>query len=159
MKIAKSTKKLFSTVAVCIAIAFINVANVSASNSDIAFDTPIEHQRSMHKVKRMTKALSLSKQQQLQIKAIKRQAKEENQPLRVSMKQFKIAEKKLLQTEVFNEQEFSDLHESYQPTFAQLALTRVKIKHAIFNVLTEDQQSKWLKMMEHHKGRAKKGRG
>lgn len=159
MKMAKSTKELLSTAAVCIVIIFANVTNVNASNSDKAFDTPIEHQRSMHKVKRMAKALSLSKQQQVQIKAIKRQAKEENQPLRVSMKQFKVAEKKLLQTEVFNEQAFSELHEAYQPTFAQIALTKVKVKHAIFNVFTQEQQVKWLKMMEHHKGSAKKGRG
>lgn len=159
MKMTKSTKTLFSTVALCIVIAFANVASANESNSDKVFDTPIEHQRGMHKMKRMAKALSLSKQQQVQIKAIKRQAKEENQPLRVAMKQYKVAEKKLLQTKVFNEQAFSELHETYRPTFAQIALTRVKSKHAIFNVLTEDQQRKWLKMMEHHKGNAKKGRG
>jgi len=159
MKMTKSMRTLFSTVAVCIVIVFANVASVNASNSDMAFDSPIDHQRNMHKVKRMAKALSLSEQQQVQIKAIKRQAKEESQSLRVSMKQFKIAEKKLLQTETFNEQAFSELHEAYQPTFAQIALTKVKIKHAIFNVLTEEQQEKWLKMTKDHKRNTKKTRG
>ena len=159
MKMAKSNKTIFSVVAICIAIVFASVASVNAPNSEMAFDTSVDHQRGMHKVKRMAKALSLSKQQRVQIKEITRQAKEEHQSLRVSMKQFKNSEKKLFQTTTFNEKSFSDLYEAYQPTFAQVALTKVKIKHAIFNVLTEDQQIKWLKMMEHHKGNTNKGRG
>jgi Spy/CpxP family protein refolding chaperone len=159
MKMTKSKKTIFSAVAICIAIVFASVASVNASNSEMAFDTSIDHQRNMHKVKRMAKALSLSKEQRVQIKEIKRQAKEEHQSLRVSMKQFKNSEKKLLQATSFNEKSFSDLYEAYQPTFAQLALTKVKIKHAIFKVLTEEQQRKWLKMMEHHKGNTNKGRG
>jgi len=159
MKIAKSTKTIFSAVAICIAIVFANVASVNASNSDMAVDTLIDHQRNMHKMKRMAKALSLNEKQKVQIKAIKRQAKEEHQSLRVSMKQFKNSEKELIQAATFNEQAFSDLYEAYQPTFAQVALTKVKIKHAIFNILTEEQQRKWLTMKEHHKGNTNKGRG
>jgi Spy/CpxP family protein refolding chaperone len=35
----------------------------------------------------------------------------------------------------------------------------VKTKHAIFNVLTAEQQVKWLKTIEYHKGHGKKMRG
>lgn len=159
MNMTKPTKTILSTVAVCIVIAFASIASVNASDNDIAANAPIEHQGKKHKMKRMTKALSLSEQQQVQIKAIKKQAKEKSHTLRVSMKQFKIAEKKLLQTKSFNDDAYSDLYEVYQPIFAQIALIRVKSRHAVFNVLTEEQQEKWLKMTKYHKRNTKKTRG
>lgn len=159
MNMTKPMKTIFSTVAVCIVIAFVSVATVNASDNDIALDAPIDHQGNIHKMKRMAKVLSLSEQQQVQIKAIKKQAKEQSHTLRVSMKQFKIAEKKLLQTKSFNDDAYSDLYEAYQPVFAQIALIRVKNKHAVFNVLTEEQQEKWLKMTKYHKRNTKKTRG
>lgn len=159
MNISKSTKFFFSTVAVCVVIAFTNITSAVASGDDIAFDMPQEHKENKHKMKRMVKALLLSEEQQVQIKAIKRQAREQHQMVSSSIKEFKAAEKELLQAEALDEQAFSALHETYQPVFAQLALLKVKTKHAIFNVLTTDQQEKWLKIVRHHKGKAKKGRG
>lgn len=169
MNMTKPTKTIFSTIAVCIVIAFASVASVNASDNDITLDTPKEHKGHQHqenkhkghkqKMKRMAKALSLSEDQQVQIKAIKTQAKEQHQILQASMQEFKIEEKKLLQTEKFDEQAFNTLHDTYQPIFKQLALIRVKDKHAVFNVLTTEQQEKWLKMIEHKKGQTKKRRG
>ncbi|WP_114326935.1 Spy/CpxP family protein refolding chaperone [Candidatus Colwellia aromaticivorans] len=166
MKMAKPMKTIFSTAAVCIVIAFVSVASVNASDNDIALDAPRDHkehkhQEQKHKMKRMAKALLLSEEQQVEIKAIKTQAKEQHQTLRASMKEFKVAEKKLLRTATFDEQAYSALHDAYQPIFAQLALIRVKAKHAVFNVLTTEQQEKWLKIMEHKKdkGNAKKRHG
>jgi len=159
MNMTKPMKTIFSTAAVCIVIAFVSVASVNASDNDIALDAPIEHQGNKHKMKRMAKALSLSEQQQVQIKAIKQQVKEQHKALRESMTQFKEEEKKLLQTKSFNEDAYSALYEAYQPIFAQIALIRVKNRHAVFNVLTEEQQEKWLKMTKHHKRNTKKARG
>ena len=179
MNMTKPTKTFFSTIAVCIVIAFASVASVNASDNDVALDAPKEHKGHQHqenkhkghqhqenkhkghkqKMKRMDKALSLSEEQQVQIKAIKTQAKEQHQILQASMQEFKIEEKKLLQTEKFDEQAFNTLHDTYQPIFKQLALIRVKDKHAIFNVLTTEQQEKWLKMIDHKKGQTKKRRG
>lgn len=166
MNMTKPTKTIFSTIAVCIVIAF---ASVNASANDIALDAPRDHKGHQHqenkhkghkqKMKRMVKALSLTEEQQVQIKTIKAQEKEQHQSLRTSMEQFKTAEKKLLETEKFDEQAFNALHDTYQPTFKQLALIRVKGKHAIFNVLTTEQQEKWLKIIEHKKGHSKKARG
>lgn len=158
MNMTKPTKTIFSTAAICIVIAFASVASVNASNNDMTYDSQREHQKhqhqgNKHEMKRMTKALSLSEQQQVQIKAIKTKAKEQHQVLRASMKEFKLAEKKLVQTEKFDEQAFSALREAYQPIFAQSALIRVKTKHAVFNVLTTEQQDKWLKIIEHKKGK------
>jgi len=159
MNMTKPMKTILSTVAVCIVIAFANVASVNASDDDIALDTPIEHQGNKHKMQRMTKALSLSEQQQVQIKAIKKQAKEQHKALRESIRKFKTEEKKLMQTKGFDESAYSELHDAHQATFSQIALMRAKTKHAVFNVLTAEQQGKWLKMIKHHKRNAKKIRG
>jgi Spy/CpxP family protein refolding chaperone len=159
----KPMKTIFSTAAVCIVIAFASVASVNASDNDINFDAPRDHkehkhQGSKHKMKRMAKALSLSEEQKVEIKAIKSQAKEQHQTLHASMKEFKIAERNLLHTATFDEQSYSALQDTYQPVFAQLALIRAKAKHAVFNVLTTEQQVKWLKMIEHRKEKTKKMR-
>ena len=85
MNMTKPTKTFFSTIAVCIVIAFASVASVNASDNDVALDAPKEHKGHQHqenkhkghkqKMKRMDKALSLSEEQQVQIKAIKTQLK------------------------------------------------------------------------------------
>jgi Spy/CpxP family protein refolding chaperone len=82
MKMTKSTKTIFSTIAVCIVIAFTSVASVNASDNDIAFDAPRGHGHK-HQMKHMAKILSLSDQQKVEIRAIKVQAKEQHQMLRV----------------------------------------------------------------------------
>jgi Spy/CpxP family protein refolding chaperone len=95
MNMTKLTKTIFSTTAVCMVIAFASVASVAsvnASDNDIAFDSPRGHGHKHH-MKRMVKDLSLSEEQQVDIRAIKTQAKEQHQILRVSMKKFKMAEK------------------------------------------------------------------
>ena len=104
----------------------------------------------------MTKALSLSDQQQAQIKAIKQANKTENEALKGSMKAFKMAEKSLIQAKVFDEQAYLALRNHYQQTFAQIALSKAKTKHAVFNVLTPEQQEKWMKIMKKRKKKSKK---
>jgi Spy/CpxP family protein refolding chaperone len=156
----KPMKTIFSTVAVCIVITFANVASVNASDHGI--DSNVQghkHQEYKHKMKHMAKALSLSEQQKAQIKVINMQAKEQHQTLRESMKEFKVAEKQLLQTEIFDEQAYNALHDTYQVTFAQVALIRAQTKHAFFNVLTAEQQLKWLKITKRHQKKANKVRG
>ena len=70
-------------------------------------------------------------------------------------------EKLLIQAESFDEQAYIALHEANQQNFTALALARAKKKHAVFNVLTTEQQEKWLKIMKkqqrkkaHRKSRA-----
>ena len=136
-------------------MAFSSISSVSATGYGIAFDSPRHHQRggdySGHTMKRMIKVLSLSDQQQVQIKAIRVQAKEQHKSLRASMKTFRNEAKVLVQAETFDEQAFIALQGAYQPSFEQAALAKAKTKHAIFNVLTTEQQNKWKAMMEKRK--------
>jgi len=162
MNIIKPVKTMASISALCAVMAFSNIASVDASGYDIPLDSPQHHQKgnkhNKHMMKRMIKVLSLSEQQQVQIKAIKTQAKEQHKLLRGSMKKFKDEEKTLLHTQAFDEQAYTALHAAYQSTFAQMALTRAKTKHAVFNVLTTEQQGKWLKVMEERKEKRQKKR-
>ncbi len=152
MNIIKPVKTMASISALCAVLALSSITSVNAS----AFDSSKHYQkRGEHMMKRMTKVLSLSEQQQVQIKAIKTQAKEQHELLIESMKKFKGEEKLLLQAQSFDEEAFTTLHNTYQPTFAQMALTRAKTKHAIFNVLTTDQQEKWAKVKNNRKGKHK----
>jgi len=156
MNIIKPIKTIVSISTVCAILVFSNASSARASGYDVALDSPMYHKKSKHMMKRMIKVLSLSEQQQVQIKAIKSQAKEQSETLSDSMQQFKGAEKLLMQAETFDEHAFIALHTAYQQTFSDIALSRAKAKHAIFNVLTTEQQEKWLETVEKHKGRNKK---
>ena len=154
MNIIKPVKTIVSISSVCAVLAFSSMSGAYAADNDFTLDGPGHHQKGKHMMQRMIKKLSLSEQQQVQVKAIKTKAKEQHEVLRASLKKFKEAEKPLLQAETFDEQAYIALHTSYQEAFAQMALTRAKTKHAIFNVLTTKQQEKWLKIMEKRKGRS-----
>jgi len=155
MNITKPMKTIVSVSTLCAVMAFASVASVNASANDRTLESAPFHQKGKHMMKRMIKVLSLSEEQQVQIKAIKMQTKDQSETLRDSMKQFKGAEKQLLQAETFDEQAYIALHTAYQQTFAEMALTRTKTKHAIFNILTTEQQEKWSTLKEQHKGKRK----
>ena len=163
MNIVKPVKNLVSVSILCTVIALSSIASVYASNDDMSLDAPKHMQlngdRAERMMNRMIRALSLSDQQQVQIVAIKAQAKEQHNVLRDSMKKFKEEEKTLLQAQAFDEQAYTALHGAYQPVFVQMALIRAKTKHAIFNVLTTAQQEKWLRIMGNRKEKFKKKRG
>lgn len=163
MNIIKPMKSIASASALCALMAFSGVASVSAATDDTALDSPRQFQRGgdygEHMQKRMVKKLALSEQQQVQIEALKTQAKEQHETLRDSMKKFKTEERALLQAAVFDEQAYTALHTAYQSTFAQRALTRAKTRHAIFNVLTTEQQEKWVKIMDKRKEKLNRKRG
>ncbi len=158
MNVTKSTKAIVSTIAICAVIAFTNVSSVNASSNDSFFNESRmgegqKHRGNKHKMKRMAKALSLSAQQKEQIKTIKLEAREQGQALQATMTEFRTAKKELVHAKSFDENAFKALQDKYQTTFAQLALIRTKAKHSVFNVLTIEQQNKWLKIIENKKGR------
>jgi Spy/CpxP family protein refolding chaperone len=162
MNMTKSMKTIFSTVAVCTAITFASIATVNASDEGVeavsSHQQEHKHRGHRNEMKRMAKFLSLSEDQKVKINAIKTKSRDQHQPLNASMKAFKIAEKNLLTAKTFDEKAFSSLQSEYQPTLTKLALIRAKSKQALFNVLNKEQQDKWLKMMEGHRG-DKKGHG
>ena len=155
MKMIKPMRTITSVSTLCLIMAFTSAFTVNAASDDLSFE-PAHHQQKgeIHqksKLKKMFKALSLSEEQKLQIRAIKKQAKEQHKLQSDTMKKFKEEQRALAQAKLFDEQAFIALHEAYQPTLAQMALIKAKSKHAIFNVLTTEQQQKWHKIMEKRK--------
>jgi len=124
------------------------------------------HQQSMHKgsmakhaMKRMKKHLALTDEQIVSIKSIKAESKVVVEPLREQAKNFYQSAKQLKDNKMFDEGAFTSLYAQYQDTFAQIALQKAKTKHAIYQVLTEEQQQKWDEAKEKRKGkRGNKGR-
>ncbi len=110
----------------------------------------MNYQKGMQKnsIKKMTKFLDLSKDQQIQIKAIKAQAKESNIALRSKMKAFRSEVKALMRAKEFDEQAFNTLHSENQENSMKVALQKAKIHHSILQVLTEEQRLKWQTFME-----------
>jgi len=154
----KPMKTIVATLTVCTAIAFTNISIVNATPNDGFFDDKrsgqsYKHQGKKHQMKRMIKALSLSEQQQEQIKTIKTEAREQGQELRVSMTEFKVAQKALIHAKTFDENAFNTLQDQYQSVFSDYALIKTKARHAVFNILTTEQQNKWLKIIERKKSK------
>ena len=147
--------------ALCAALTFSAVSN--AYHFGESRDS-VKQEQKMHRhgginIKKMVKVLELSEQQQTAIKAIKTQAKEQRKTMRATMKEFKTAAKTLIQADTFDEEAFSALQNSYQANFEQAGLERAKTRNAIFNVLSDEQQEKWEKVMERRKAKFKKSRG
>jgi protein CpxP len=149
-------KTVFSISAVCAVLAFSSISSANKPGYDAEFDSSKFHQRNKHMMKRMIKTLSLSEQQQVEIKAIKEQAKEKGKIPRDLMKKFKESERLLLQAEVFDEKAFITLYQTHQQNSLDIALMRAKTKNAIFNVLTIEQQEKWQEKMNKRKERFNK---
>lgn len=158
MNIIKPVKTIVSISALCASLAFSSMSGAYASDNGFSFDGPGHHQKGKKMMKLMVKELSLTDAQQVQIKALKTQAKEQREVFRESMQKFKDAEKALVQAASFDEQAFTTLHTSYQDTIAQMALARAKTKNAIFNVLTTEQQEKWEEKMEERKEKGKRNK-
>jgi len=148
----KSLKTIVSVSALSAIIALSSISSAHAYYDDFALDAPKNHQKmgKFHKKmkQRMIKALDLTEQQQAQIKAIRTQAKDDNQSTREALKAFKQEAKELVQAETFDEQAFTALQQSYQASFTEAGLAKAKSKHAIFNILTAEQQEKWQQIME-----------
>jgi Spy/CpxP family protein refolding chaperone len=100
------------------------------------------HMKKGHKLKGMMKALKLSDQQKEQMKAIKQNARSENEALLVQMKEFKDKRKSIVNSDELNEAEFIALLNEYQSVRSQLMLNKAKNKHAMRQVLTEEQREK-----------------
>ena len=111
-----------------------------------------------HHHRKMAKFLRLSDDQKTQMKSISQSAKNEAGELRELLTTYKEQVKLFFATESFDEAAFANLHAEYQANFAQLALLRAKTKHAIFNVLTTEQQEKWEEKMEERKEKGKRNK-
>ncbi len=101
---------------------------------------------------RMQKLLALTDDQVNEIKAINTESRTQAKALHESAKAFREQVKAEQTSDVFNEALFTETYNQYQETFAKLALNRAKSRHAIFNVLTLEQQAKWQEVLASRKG-------
>ena len=95
------------------------------------------------KFKRMAKYLELTDEQKEQMKNIRQQAMAEGESYKVALKAYREQVKELTLADNFNESAFTTLQAQYQSNFQELGLLRAKTKHAMMQVLKEEQQSKW----------------
>lgn len=109
------------------------------------------------KLKKMSKKLSLTSDQQEKIKHIFEEKGENRKASKAQMKLFKSSVKQIIKEETFGEEKFSALYAKYQSTFFEAALQKAKSRHAIMQILTEEQQEKFSALMkkkrQHKKGK------
>lgn len=132
--------------------------SVSAFESSVIEDevTMMEkkyHQMGQKQLKKMQKYLELTTEQVEKIKLIKEQSREQIQPLKENVRLFFTSLKVLKENPIFDEALFNATYAQYQDTFAQLALQKAKTKHAVYHVLTPEQQEKWSTFKAKKKGK------
>jgi protein CpxP len=104
-----------------------------------------EKHHMMRKFKKMAKYLQLSEDQRTQAKTIFSKAEIDKKNHREVIKDFKEQVKHLMNTPAFDEKAFTELHQQYQPHFSAAALSKAKKRHALFQILTEEQKEKLVK--------------
>ena len=156
MNISKAMKAVILFTILPLVMATSTIAKASELDNDNTHEvTQSKHQHKGKfsqgdKMHRMFKKLNLSMEQKQQIALIKLEGKAESTAIHDSYKQYKEEQKVLLQADTFNEGAFTNSYYNNQETFAKAALIKAKTKHAIFNVLTPEQQEKWQGMMKRH---------
>jgi protein CpxP len=96
----------------------------------------------MQKFKKMARFLQLSEEQRTEVKTIFAQVKIDKTNHREVINDFKDQVKHLMNTPTFDEKAFTELHQQYQPQFSAAALLKAKTRHALFQILTEEQKVK-----------------
>jgi Spy/CpxP family protein refolding chaperone len=110
--------------------------------------TMMTQQGQHNKMRYMMKKLQLDTKQQSDIKAIRKAAKEQNRTLFESLKYYRSELALLSRADFFDEQAITDLHSAFQINLAQATLIKAKTRHAILQVLSEQQKSEWFALIE-----------
>jgi len=118
---------------------------VSSEHHGYAEDNGKHKKHIARKLNKMAKYLTLSEEQKVKMKAIFQQAKEERSKHKDEMRGFKEQVRSLLDTVVFDEKSYIELHNQYADQFASAALHKAKTKHAMLQILTEEQRDKFKK--------------
>ena len=66
-----------------------------------------------------------------------------------SLSSYKEQLKSLMAVSQFDENEFNAIYAEFQASFQQVAMEKAKHRHAIMQVLTPEQQAKFLTMRKH----------
>lgn len=121
-------------------------ANATPTASDTVKTEAKKQHKKQHKkhhmLRKMARFLDLSEQQKLQIKDIYQQARQDKSVLKQSRVAYQTQLQQLLSAKDFDEQAFETLRQTYASTFNDAALARAKTKHAVFQVLNEEQRKK-----------------
>ncbi|MBA6225858.1 MULTISPECIES: Spy/CpxP family protein refolding chaperone [unclassified Colwellia] len=110
-----------------------------------------EHQQAKldKRLHHLAKKLDLSQAQRSEIKLIFVSMTEDKQAKKRVMSDFKAQVKPLLQASEFDENQFAAIYAEHQLNFQQAAMERAKVHHGVMQVLTAEQQQKFLTMGKH----------
>jgi len=95
---------------------------------------------------RLAKKLALSEKQRDEIKPLFAHMQAERQAQKGALSGFKAQMQTLVQASEFDESEFDAIYAEFQPNFQGIAMAKAKMHHAVMQVLTPEQQQKYLKM-------------
>ncbi|MEW6990653.1 Spy/CpxP family protein refolding chaperone [Colwelliaceae bacterium 6441] len=93
--------------------------------------------------KKMAKYLALSPDQRLKFKALFQQEKQALKIHKSNLRHYKEQVEVLIDAAIFDEQASRELHEEYQESFTEIALFKIKNKHAMHQILTKEQREKF----------------
>tara|TARA_R110000744_G_scaffold16472_6_gene45367 strand:+ start:2772 stop:3257 length:486 start_codon:yes stop_codon:yes gene_type:complete len=109
-----------------------------------------KHHAKMKKhMHRLAKKLDLTSEQRDEIKVVFSGMKEDRLAHKANFTGFNEQVKSLLQASKFDENKFDAIYAEFQPNFQKMAMDKAKIRHAIMQVLTPEQQKKFLTMGKH----------
>jgi len=98
---------------------------------------------------RLAKKLDLTTEQKSEIKVIFAGMKEIRQTKKRALSGFKEQIQSLLQASEFDENKFANIYTEFQPIFQKSAMEKAKTRHAVLQILTPEQQKKFLTMRKH----------
>ncbi|SFD02794.1 Spy/CpxP family protein refolding chaperone [Pseudoalteromonas denitrificans] len=107
---------------------------------------------------RAAEYLSLTQDQQSQIKSVFEQQKSALEQYKEVGKEMHQQRKELIHNTSFDEHEFRDLITNHQDTKLEIAVIKARGKNQIWNLLNEDQQEKLTKIMKHRMNKMHNGR-
>lgn len=158
-------QKLYSTIKPYAVISLLVLGGISSLNvnamghkseahniekSQVEGESSNKHHDKMKKhLHRLAKKLDLTSEQRNEIKAIYVAMKEDRKADEKSLSSYKEQMNSLLKAGKFDETKFSVIYDKYQKNFKMVAMEKAKRRHAILQVLTPEQQSKYLTMRKH----------
>lgn len=98
---------------------------------------------------RLAKKLDLTQEQRKTVKALLVAENAEKQENKLTMLGFKEQMKSMLQVPDFDENKFDAIYMEFQPSLQKSARKRAKLRHAIMQILTPEQQQKFLNLRKH----------
>jgi protein CpxP len=113
---------------------------------------PGNKKRSKRKGK-ILKRLDLTEQQATAVKGIKSATRGSAENTKTNIKNYKQAERALVQSIDFNPEAWQTLYAQYQSDFLTMAVIKTKTKHNVWNLLTVEQQNKAQKIGKNRKGK------